>query len=151
MGSICRRHLLIPAGEVLDVEALLPRIHQILVEGYEYTTDHVAIELELKPQSVLVICSGTWKYQIYLTVDKNQLLIDSWNWIRVSGRNLTRVDRQNFLSSFPRLDIYCGVDEDHNFDNAFNALTLHLQMNLNVCYSFDPMQSTFIVHRDEEE
>ena len=100
-----------------------------------------SIEIELT-------CDETWKYQVYLNDDKEQLLMDHMNWTNMHGRHLLKEDRQNILSSFPRLDIICDTDDEDDYDIQFEVITEHLQLNLAVPYSFDPIQSRFMIHRD---
>ena len=114
--------------------------------------DKVTIELELKTQSVSVICDETWKYQVYLIDDKKQLLMDHENWtnLNMNGRQLALGYRQNIPTAFPGLDVICDTDEEHDFDIQFEAITERLQLNLAEPYSFDPIHKRFIVHREAE-
>lgn len=147
MDSICRKQFLIPAEEILDVEAKLIYIRNALVDLNESSHSRVAIQYDLNRQSVSVICDEAWKYRIYLNDDKKLLLMEHKNWISLYGRHLNKEDQQRILSSFPRLDVICDTDEEGVFDKDFEAITEYLQLNLAVPYSFDPIRCIFIVHR----
>lgn len=145
--SVCRNCCLLPAEEIMDVEAKLIYIYNVLVELvdlHESSFSRVAIEYD----RVSVICDETWKCQIYLNDDREKLLLEHMNWIKMYGGHLKKEDQQNMLSSFPRLDLICDPDEEGDFEGDYQAITEYLRLVLRIQYSFDPIKRRFIVHRE---
>ena len=149
MGTIRRKHLFIPAVNNVDVEVVLKHIHRILVEVFDSTLDNVVVVLDQTHQSVSVIFDNTWTCRIYLNDNLSHLLLDQENWVRANGAVLTDEDCKKIAAAFPRLDIFCDPDENHDFDEEFVAMCLYLQLNLMVQYSYDPIQGIFTVYEVE--
>ena len=155
MGTILilRNHLFIPAEDhadvdAMDVDAMLHHIHRILVEGFDNLVDNVVVALDQQHhRSVSVIFNNKWMCRIDLNDNIAQLLLDYENWVhQATETDLTDEDRSNIVAAFPRLDLLCAPDEEHEFDDEFDAICLYLQLNFRVKYSYDPVQGIFTVH-----
>jgi hypothetical protein len=141
--------IFLPSSADVDVETTLTYICTILREIFGMTRDNVVIALEPlhrdRRMAVSVIYDETWRCQIYVNDDKEQVLSDSRNWCNLYGADLSNEDIKEIVKCHRTLDLYCDPDREHIYDQEFEELTKFLQLNFKSRYSFDPSQHSFVI------
>jgi hypothetical protein len=140
--------LFLPLLDDIDVDTTLEYIHRILIEIFDMSSDNVVVELETlqgtDEMAVSVIFDETWRCQIYVNDNVQQVQLESANWINLYGANLSHDARQDILACQRRFDLYPDPDEEHIYDIKFDVLTDYLQRNYSSRYSFNLTQHVFV-------
>ena len=132
---------------VADVETILNHIFSMLRDIFSVTRDNVVIVLEESQRVVSVKYDTAGTCQIYVNDDREQVLLESRNWVHLygDGTKLSNEQIQEIVMCHCRLDLYGDPDMEHIHDDEFDALTEFVQRNFNSRYTFDQTQRRFNV------
>jgi hypothetical protein len=145
-------HILLPTDDDIDGETIMEYIHDILVEGFDKTSDKVQVERDLTTNSYLrnkeqqltisLLYEGIWRCRIHYN-DVPMVLHDTQQGSELYESGHLIEDRNKVAQCYRRLDIVSDPDPHHDYYEEFYAISDYLQNILGRCYTFDPIKDRF--------
>lgn len=146
----CQMHLLLPPStDDVDGETTLAYIHEVVVEGFQFLDDKVIVEIDNSPRwqlqsgCVSVIYENTWRCEICLNDQRDQVLSDSQLWSRIYGTGLPKSTQTEIAMCYRRLDITCDPDPHNDYFPDFEALLLYIRHTFGNCFIFNSTHNEF--------